>query len=276
MKVLYGMHPADAGTITVAGREVRITRPTEAMRLGLGMVHQHFMLVDTLTVAENVVLGREPHGPLGAFAPRRSERLVRELAERFRLPVDPHARVEHAVRRRAAARRDPQGAPPRARVLILDEPTAVLTPQEVDELFAVLRTLREAGTTIVLITHKLAEVKALADRVTVMRAGRVVGGGAVADFSIDALAELMVGRVPAPLGARADRAPGAACLEARHLSVRSSRGLRVVHDVSLAVRAGEIVGLAGVEGNGQHEFIERLAGLRARGAGHGVDRRHRT
>ena len=93
MKVLYGMHPADAGTITVAGHEVRITRPTEAMRLGLGMVHQHFMLVDTLTVAENVVLGREPHGPLGAFAPRRSERLVRELAERFRLPVDPHARV---------------------------------------------------------------------------------------------------------------------------------------------------------------------------------------
>ena len=96
MKVLYGMHPADAGTITVAGREVRITRPTEAMRLGLGMVHQHFMLVDTLTVAENVVLGREPHGPLGAFAPRRSERLVRELAERFRLPVDPHAQIGRA------------------------------------------------------------------------------------------------------------------------------------------------------------------------------------
>ena len=262
MKVLYGMHPADAGTITVAGREVRITRPTEAMRLGLGMVHQHFMLVDTLTVAENVVLGREPRGPLGAFAPRRSERLVRELAERFRLPVDPRARVSTLSVGEQQRVEILKALHHGARVLILDEPTAVLTPQEVDELFAVLRTLRDAGTTIVLITHKLAEVKALADRVTVMRAGRVVGGGAVADFSLDALAELMVGRVPAPLGARADHAPGAPCLEARHLSVRSSRGLRVVHDVSLAVRAGEIVGLAGVEGNGQHEFIECLAGLR--------------
>lgn len=262
MKVLYGLHPADVGTITIAGREVRITRPTEAMRLGLGMVHQHFMLVDTLTVAENIVLGREPHGPLGAFAPRRAERLVRELSERYRLPVDPRARVNQLSVGEQQRVEILKALHHGARVLILDEPTAVLTPQEVDELFAVLRDLRDAGTTIVLITHKLAEVKALADRVTVMRAGRVVGGGAAAEFSIDALAELMVGRVPAPLGARADRAPGEPRLEARRLSVRSSRGLRVVEDLSLTVRAGEIVGLAGVEGNGQHELIECLAGLR--------------
>ena len=267
MKVLYGLHPADSGTIEVEGRAVRIHNPTDAMRLGIGMVHQHFLLVDTLTVAENVVLGTEPRGPLGMFAPGRAARAVRALAERYRLPVDPRARVstlsvgeQQRVEILKALHRG-------ARVLILDEPTAVLTPQEVDELFAVLRELRDAGTTIVLITHKLAEVRALADRVTVMRGGRVVGGGPVSDFDTTRLAELMVGRVPAPLGARAEREHTEPRLEARGLTVRSTRGPAVVHDVTLSVHAGEIVGVAGVEGNGQHELVECLAGLRPAAAG---------
>ena len=267
MKVLYGLHPPHAGTIEVDGRPVHIDSPATAMRLGLGMVHQHFLLVDTLTVAENVVLGREPGALLGAFSPAAAERAVAELSRHYRLPVDPHARVsglsvgeQQRVEILKVLYRG-------ARVLILDEPTAVLTPQEVDELFGVLRDLREHGTAIVLITHKLAEVKSLADRVTVMRGGRVVGGGLASELSIEAMAELMVGRVPAPLGERAARPPGGRVLEAIDLHALDARGLPAVVGVSLAVRGGEIVGLAGVEGNGQHELVECLAGLRAPRAG---------
>ena len=262
MRVLYGMIAPDSGAIEVEGRAARIHHPSDAMRLGLGMVHQHFMLVDTLTVAENVTLGREPRRPLGGFDFARAQREVGALAERYRLPVEPGAR--------AAAL--PVGAQQRveilkalyrgARVLILDEPTAVLTPQEVDELFGVLRALRDQGVTIVLITHKLAEVKALAHRVTVMRAGRVVGGGTADSLSTELIAELMVGRPVTLALTRAERPPGAAALEARDLSVRDDRGLLAVKGVSFAVREGEIVGIAGVEGNGQHELVECLAGLR--------------
>jgi simple sugar transport system ATP-binding protein len=274
MKVLYGLHPPQSGTIEVDGKPVRIGSPGDAMRLGLGMVHQHFLLVDTLTVAENVVLGREPGsvagrtaGALAAFAPARAEREVAELAERHRLPIRPGVRVadlsvgeQQRVEILKALHRG-------ARVLILDEPTAVLTPQEVDELFVILRELRQGGTTIVLITHKLAEVKALADRVTVMRAGRVVGSGRASELSTERMAELMVGHVPAPLAQRAARAPGEPVLEARGVQVHDARGLPAVRGLSLVVRAGEIVGVAGVEGNGQHELVECLAGLRPARAG---------
>ena len=262
MKVLYGLHPPHAGTIEVDGRAVHIDSPAVAMKLGLGMVHQHFLLVDTLTVAENVVLGREPGVLLGAFSPASAERAVAALSREYRLPVNPHAHVaglsvgeQQRVEILKVLYRG-------ARVLILDEPTAVLTPQEVDELFGVLRGLRDHGTAIVLITHKLAEVKALADRVTVMRGGRVVGGGMASELSIEAMAELMVGRVPAPLGARAARAPGERVLEAIDLNAVDARGLPAVVGVSLNVRGGEIVGVAGVEGNGQNELVECLAGLR--------------
>jgi simple sugar transport system ATP-binding protein len=262
MRVLYGLLPPDRGRIEVDGREVRIRRPADAMRLGLFMVHQHFMLVDTLTVAENVTLGDEPRGPFGAFRRRQAEEATRALAERHGLPVDPAAHVgamsvgeQQRVEILKALHRG-------ARVLILDEPTAVLTPQEVDELSAVLRALQRRGVTLVLITHKLAEVKALADRVTVMRQGRVVGGGVAAGLPVERLAELMVGRAMPPLGVRAARPPGEALLEARGLEVRDDRGLEAVRGLSLAVRAGEILGLAGVEGNGQQELVECLAGLR--------------
>jgi simple sugar transport system ATP-binding protein len=241
---------------------VRIRRPADAMRLGLGMVHQHFMLVGPLTVAENLALGREPRGRLGGYWRAAAEREAAQLAERFHLTVDPRARI-------AAL---PVGAQQRveilkalghgARVLILDEPTAVLTPQEVDELFQVLRALRDQGTTIVLITHKLAEVKALAQRVTVMRAGRVVGSGDVAALPVERIAELMVGRAIPALAERHAGGAGEARLELRALTVRDDRGLDAVRRVSLTVRGGQIVGIAGVTGNGQDELIECIAGLR--------------
>jgi len=276
MRVLYGLLQPDAGTIAVDGRTVRIHRPADAMRLGLGMVHQHFMLVDTLTVAENIVLGREPHSPFGGLNRSAAEAEVAALAARHRLPVDPRARVSQlavGVQQRVeilkALHHD-------ARVLILDEPTAVLTPHEVDELFQVLRALNAGGVTIVLITHKLAEVKALAHRVTVMRAGRVVGGGPAEALTTAAIAELMVGRPLAGLRPRAPKAAAAPLLEVRGLDADDARGLPALRGVSLTVAAGEILGLAGVEGNGQGELAECIAGLRAprRGeiviAGHAV------
>jgi len=262
MKALYGLHPPQSGEIFVDGRKVAIPSPAHAMRLGLGMVHQHFLLVDTLTVAENVVLGREPHGLLGAFAPRQAERAVAAVADQHKLAVRPDAKIAWLSvgeqQRVEILRVLFRGA----RVLILDEPTAVLTPQEVDELFGVLRELRATGTAIVLITHKLAEVQAIADRVTVMRAGKVVGGGWAREFTREQLAELMVGRVPAPLGERTARTPGEAVLATRDLVVEGVHGRRAVNGVTLRVRGGEIVGIAGVEGNGQHELIEALTGLR--------------
>jgi simple sugar transport system ATP-binding protein len=262
MRVLYGLIPPDAGTIEVGGRTVRIPRPAAAMRLGLGMVHQHFMLVGPLTVAENVTLGREPRGALGGYSPGAAEQAVSALAARYGLPVDPHARIETlsvgAQQRVEILKALYHGA----RVLILDEPTAVLTPQEVDDLFRVLRDLRAQGTTIVLITHKLAEVTALAQRVTVMRAGRVVGSGPIAEFPVERMAELMVGRPIPPLHARATHEERLPLLSVRLLDVLDDRGLPAVRRASFEVLAGEIVGLAGVEGNGQHELVECLAGLR--------------
>src|SRR6266571_7153028 len=249
MRVLYGLLAPDAGRIEVNGRPARIRRPADAMRLGLGMVHQHFVLVGTLTVAENIVLAREPRGPLGTFGRAAAEREVAALAARYRLPVDPRARVETL----------PVGAQQRveilkalghgALVLILDEPTAVLTPQEVDDLFQVLRGLASAGTSILLITHKLAEVQSLAHRVTVMRAGRVVGGGLASELPVERIAELMVGHPIPPLHARSDRAPGEARL------ARGARGRDRRHRRGGGERPGRAGGMprrspaAGVRGN---------------------------
>jgi simple sugar transport system ATP-binding protein len=267
MRVLYGLLQPDAGRIEVDGRPVRIASPAAAMRLGLGMVHQHFMLVDTLTVAENVTLGREPGATLGVMRRRAAEDAVAALSARHRLPVDPRAPIRTLSVGEQQRVEILKALHHGARVLILDEPTAVLTPQEVDELFDVLRALERDGTTVVLITHKLAEVKALAERVTVMRAGAVVGGGAVASLTVERIAELMVGHAIPPLHARAERAPTAPLLEVRGLEVRDDRGLPAVRGVSFDVGNGEIVGIAGVEGNGQHELIECLAGLRGRAKG---------
>ncbi|HEX5633356.1 MAG TPA: ATP-binding cassette domain-containing protein, partial [Gemmatimonadales bacterium] len=194
MKVLYGQRPPHAGGIEFEGRAVRIPSPAEAMKLGIGMVHQHFLLVDTLSVADNVVLGREPHGALGSYDPVAAQRRVAAIAERYRLAVDPAARVsglsvgeQQRVEILKVLYRG-------ARVLILDEPTAVLTPQEAAELAGILRSLTAQGTSVIFITHKLNEVLEIADRITVLRRGRVVGSALPDEATQESLAEMMVGR----------------------------------------------------------------------------------
>ena len=265
MNVLYGLYRPDGGEILLDGAPVSFSGPGDAMAAGIGMVHQHFMLVPVFTVAENVVLGHEPTagGMLDLAAARR---LVREISERFGFELDPDAVVEDL----------PVGAQQRveiikalsrkAEVLVLDEPTAVLTPHETDELMAIMRQLQAEGTSIVFITHKLREVKAVADRITVIRRGRVVGS---ADPSADQteLASLMVGRSVALELDKAPAAPGDVALEVSGLTVADAAGVQLLDDVSFEVRRGEILGVAGVQGNGQTELTEALLGLQAQARG---------
>ncbi|HVP39675.1 MAG TPA: ABC transporter ATP-binding protein [Candidatus Saccharimonadales bacterium] len=263
MKILYGLYAPDRGQIRVGGRAVRFRSPADARAHGLGMVHQHFMLVRPMDVAENVLLGREGAGLLGALRPGRAAQALRELSQRYGLAVDPSARVEDlpvGVQQRVEILRVLAHG---ADILIFDEPTAVLTPQEVSEFFRVLRRLREQGQTVLLITHKLDEVMAVSDRVTVMRAGRVVGVRRTGETSPRELANLMVGRDVLLRVEHAAAHPGAPVLEVRDLVVRDARRLPAVRGVSLTVRAGEVLGVAGVEGNGQTELVEALTGLRA-------------
>ena len=262
MSVLYGLVGADGGSIEVNGEPVRIRNAFEAIALGLGMVHQHFMLVETLSAIDNVMLGAEPHVLL-----KRAAEIVRKgltaLMASTGLRVDLDARVgELSVgdrQRLEILKALYRGA----KILILDEPTAVLTPQETEALFKVLARLREQGTTILLITHKLKEVMRLCDRVTVMRGGRVVHETRVADASIQSLAEAMVGR-QVNMGRQgiAAAALGAVALEAVGLTVRDALQVERLRGVSICLRAGEIVGVAGVAGNGQSELLDVLAGLR--------------
>lgn len=259
MSILYGLLPPDAGRIVVQGREVHFHSPQDAIAAGLGMVHQAFKLFPSLTVAENVVYGAEPRR-LGLLDRRRAEGLVRELADEYGLAVDPTAVVEElpvGVLQRVeilkALYRD-------ARVLILDEPTAVLAPQERDGLFDVLRRLRDGGHTILFITHKLGEVLALCDRVTVLRDGRSVAVLDVAETDRRAITHHMTGREVA-IGTRAPaRVPGPPRLRVEGLTVTGAHGLPVVDDVSLEVAGGEILGIAAIAGNGQNELIEAIAG----------------
>ncbi|HET7700609.1 MAG TPA: ABC transporter ATP-binding protein [Candidatus Limnocylindria bacterium] len=267
MNILYGLVTPDEGEIRIDGRPVTIHDPADAIARGIGMVHQHFMLVPVLSVAENVVLGQEvTRGPQlldRAAAVRR----IRDLAERLGFPIDPTARVDQLsvgqqqrVEILKAIYRD-------ARILVLDEPTAVLTPQETREIFTVLRRLREAGTSIIFISHKLDEVLEIADRVTVIRRGRVVGSRRPAETNEAELAELMVGREVSLRVDRGSSHPGDVVLEATGLRASDDRRHEVVRGVDLVVRAGEIVGIAGVAGNGQEELVECLVGLRRPNAG---------
>jgi len=262
MRVAYGFYTADSGEILIGGQARAINRPHDAIALGVGMVHQHFMLVDTMSVAENIVLGAESGAPFALDLDAAAAR-IRSLSDDFKLSVDPHALIEHLSVGQQQRVELLKALYRNARLLILDEPTAVLTPQEVDEFFAILRRMREQGKTIVIITHKLAEVLAISDAVTVMRDGKVVGRVNTKETSAAELARLMVGRDVLLRVEKTAATPGDVALKVTNLSVRSglSRTSRILDSVSFDVRAGEIVGIAGVEGNGQRELIEAIAGL---------------
>jgi ABC-type uncharacterized transport system ATPase subunit len=261
MNVAYGLLASDTGDIVVDGAIVDVKGPRQAIDLGVGMVHQHFMLVETQTVAENIVLGLEPT-KFGIIERDRAREEVTEISRRYGLKVDPDARVMNLSVGMQQRVEILKALFRRARILILDEPTAVLTPQEVNELFEIVRQLVDEGLAVVIITHKLDEVMAFADRIVVMRAGKVVGETKPADTDEAGLAKMMVGR---EVVLRIDKQPstaGAPVLKITDLRVDDDRKLEAVRDVSLEVHEGEIVGIAGVSGNGQSELVEAITGLR--------------
>ncbi len=266
MNVLYGLYTAEEGDIVLDGVVQKFKGPGDAMAAGIGMVHQHFMLIPVFTVAENVVLGHEPTGILDTLDLDAARKLVREISDRFGFEIDPDALIEDL----------PVGAQQRveiikalardAKVLVLDEPTAVLTPQETDELMGIMKGLAKAGTSIVFITHKLREVQAVADRITVIRLGAVVGEAKPSD-SAATLATMMVGRAVDRSVTKSAPKRGDAGLSVAGLTVIGDRNNKVVDDVSFEVHAGEVLAIAGVQGNGQTELAEALVGLRTPSAG---------
>ena len=263
MNVLYGLYRADEGEILLDDVPQHFRGPGDAMAAGIGMVHQHFMLIPVFTVAENVMLGHEDTKTLGRLDLNAARRHVREIAQRFGFEIDPDALVgdlpvgvQQRVEIIKALSRD-------AKVLVFDEPTAVLTPQETDELMAIMRQLRDEGTSIVFITHKLREVREVADRITVIRLGKVVGEASPTATNAE-LASLMVGRA-VELTVHKDAArPGEGGLQVRELRVLTGTGAIVVDGVSFDVRPGEILAVAGVQGNGQTELVEAIVGLAPR------------
>ena len=267
MNILYGLARPDAGQILIDGTEVQLSGPSDAIRRGISMVHQHFMLVPVLTVAENIVLGDETTVRGGFLDRKDAHKRIIELGRRFGFEVDPEVKVgslsvgwQQRVEILKALYRD-------AKVLVLDEPTAVLTPQETDEIFEVLRRLAAEGHSIVFISHKLYEVLEIADRITVIRRGKVVGQRIPSETNEEDLAELMVGREVSLTVDRGESHPAAAALQVSSLVVRDDRGNEVVHSIDLEVRSGEILGIAGVAGNGQDELVEAIVGLRKPTAG---------
>ncbi|MEQ1921672.1 MAG: ABC transporter ATP-binding protein [Pyrinomonadaceae bacterium] len=259
MRIAYGFYKADSGEILVDGNKVDIRGPHDAIALGIGMVHQHFMLVDTMTAAENIVLGAETGSAVNLDIEKANRDLL-ALSNELRLGVRPDEYIENMsvgqqqrVELLKALYRD-------AKLLILDEPTAVLSPQEVEEFFSILRRMKEQGKTIIIITHKLDEVLAISDEVTVMRDGKAVGHTMTADTTAKDLARMIVGRDVLLRVEKTDAEPQATVLEVKDLKVTGNHG-SAVNGVSFVVRAGEIVGIAGIEGNGQTELIEALAGL---------------
>ncbi len=266
MSILYGFYTADSGEIRVDGIPHKITDSRHALQLGIGMVHQHFMLVDNFSILENVILGVEDNALLGPSLERARKELTR-LAHEYNLDVDPDAIIEDVSvgtqQRVEILKALYRGAD----VLILDEPTGVLTPSEADDLFRVLRVLRDQGKTIILITHKLREIMAITDYVSVMRQGAMVETLRTADTNPEQLAELMVGRRVLLRVEKGPAHPGEVFLSVEHLVVKDDLGVTRVKDVSFSVRAGEIVGIAGVAGNGQTELLESVSGMRDQSSG---------
>ena len=262
MNILYGLYGADSGSISIDGEPLELESPSDAIAAGIGMVHQHFMLVPVFTVAENVVLGVEPTGRAGTLDIDRARAEVRDLSVTYGLEVDPDAKtgdlpvgLQQRVEIIKVLFRD-------ARFLIFDEPTAVLTPQEVEDFFTTVAALRDAGRAVVFITHKLREALSVADRIAVLRRGRIVGEAMPEAIDERSLAEMMVGRPVQLKVDKQDRPPGAEVLTVGGLQVVDEGNRRLVDEVDVTVHEGEIVGIAGVQGNGQTELIEAIVGLR--------------
>jgi simple sugar transport system ATP-binding protein len=259
MRIAYGFYNADSGEILINGTPAQIKSPQDAITLGIGMVHQHFMLVDTMTVAENIILGAESGSAISLDLDT-AKKEIRRLSDEFKLHVDPDKYIEDLSVGQQQRVELLKALYRNAKLLILDEPTAVLTPQEVEEFFNILRAMRDQGKTVVIITHKLEEVMSVSDNVTVMRDGKVVGAVKTADTSTTELARMIVGRdvllrVEKPLPN-----VGEVVLDLSNITVKGKHG-DALQNISLQVRAGEIVGIAGIEGNGQTELIEMIAGL---------------
>lgn len=262
MNILYGLYQPDEGEISVRGKPIQVHSPTDAIKAGIGMVHQHFMLVPVFTVTENVMLGEEPTRPGGFLDRPKAAKRIREISEAYGLAVNPETYVQDL----------PVGVQQRveiikllyreADILIFDEPTAVLTPQEADELFAIMRSLAKQGKSIIFITHKLREVLAISDRIMVIRRGAVVGETIPAEADQNKLAAMMVGREVNLEVEREETVPGDVVLSVHNLMMRDEINQVAVNDVSFDIRAGEILGVAGVQGNGQTELVEAITGMK--------------
>ena len=260
MKVLFGQEPADGGEIYYDGQKIRIENPLQALKYGIGMVHQHFMLVPSLTIAENMVLGFEPE-KRGFFDYQEAVRKTKEISERYELPVDPNMKISElsvGYKQRVEILRILLRG---ASLILLDEPTAILTPQETKELFVQLKRLKEQGNTIVFISHKLNEVREICDRITVLRKGEVVGSAEVKDVDEAEIARMMVGHDVYLDIDKKPVTPGRTILSLRDVCYSDKNGHRVLNNISLDIHGGEIVGIAGVEGNGQSELCEVISGL---------------
>jgi len=267
MNVLFGIYQQEEGQVFYKGEELDISGPEDAIDLGIGMVHQHFMLVPTLTVAENIILGDEITNKVGHLNLKQAIAEVEELSKQYHLDVDPRAKIndipvgmEQRVEILKALYRE-------AEVLILDEPTAVLTPQEVKELYKIMEFLVDKGKSIIFITHKLKEVLAVSDRITVLRDGKSIGTVDTPETSESELAEMMVGREVLLDVDKSEANPGQVAVEVNNLSVRDNRNVEALKDLSFSIREGEVLGIAGVEGNGQTELVEVLTGLRKANSG---------
>src|SRR6266446_8661086 len=262
MNILYGLIHPDSGEIYINGQLVHISGPRDAIRLKIGMVHQHFMLIPPLTVAENIVLGHEPSSIVSTYDVKHARETILKLSKQYGLPIDPDVHVEKlsvGLQQRVEILKILYRA---ADILILDEPTGVLTPQETFELFGVLRGLVKQGKTIIFITHKLREVLELSDNITVLRRGKNAGSLVTRETNQAEIARMMVGREVLLRVNKTPAHPGPVVLHVEDLHAESDLGLEVLHGVSLDVHAGEILGIAGVEGNGQSELTEVLTGMR--------------
>ena len=262
MRILYGFFSPDAGQIFVDGKKVSIQNPSDALNLKIGMVHQHFMLIPFLTVTENIILGRETTNKLGALDIAFESQRLTELSKTYRLDIDPNATIEHLSVSQQQRVEILKILYRNTDIILLDEPTPVLTPQEIDALFVILKQLKAEGKTIILITHKLSEVMTISDNVTVMRKGKIVGERTTISTNATELARLMIGE---DLNISLQKSPSVSVKEVltvNNLCAIDDRRIPTLHDISFNVKEGEIVGIAGVEGNGQSELVQVLAGLR--------------